>query len=270
MRRWQWGALLALGAGGAAALYYRDKIRWAVTGVKLREVPADPKTGAPEVDPAGGQPALPPPQEGAEGVIPDKALFPYRPLPYERIRDHLLDADSYLVGLTAPGTGEPILVLIDRVSREENVNPAFAFTRIQNEQSGWSITNSEAANSPPKEWTENGVPFVGTRLSYKLRWLLGYGRMDKSTMSRFGGWENQIVAAIRRARYLLDHPIYPKLVPVDYHDVVDAAGKKVSVPGSWVDPATSADRFYLTYTPWSKSIFETRKVHEKWFPELLA
>lgn len=226
-----------------------------------------------------------------KGVLPDKAIIGYTPLPYQRLAAELKDRDSYLFTLSVGGIlgvgAQPILTYIDQLANASRINPAWVFIRIQAEQSAWSMSESAADKlaHTPKTWIEKyatardpktgGVTsfesktFTSTALEYKMRWLLGYGALEGGFyMPQFAGWDKQIKSASEGTRKIIDRvkPGFDSKKPV----AVDCASWNPPTGCTMLVAATLADRVALEYTPRTASLIETRRVYESWIPEAVA
>lgn len=219
-----------------------------------------------------------------KGVLPDRAIFPYTALPYQRLADELTKRNSYLFTLATNGI--PILPYIDRESAASKINPAWIFVRVQGEQSGWTISRADAdkLSKTPKIWVEkwptkrdaNGNvtesvtrTFNGTALEYKLRWLLGYGALEGGYyMQNFAGWENQLRFAIRGTANLVEWA--KKKAASNAPQLIDCQKWNPPTGCKNIVPKTLADRAALRYTPRTEALYATGKLYLQWFPEYLS
>jgi hypothetical protein len=149
-------------------------------------------------------------------IIPDSIFRKYN---HMDIEDFFQKINSPLKGYKVDG--ELVSSIIEKVCREEEIDPRFILTKLQVEQSLLHTT-------PTRE---------------KLDWALGFGCLDSGNwLEQFRGFSKQVKAAARG--------IKSYLVPSDTHYIGDLLNKKHQVSDGEVKCKNAATAALYRYTPW--------------------
>lgn len=241
-----------------------------------------------------------------ERTLPDVAIFPYRRVDisalFEREKSYLrrlgLSSDTTLGARTLPA-GTPLSAVIDYAAATNGINPAWILVRLQAEQSLISLSDELAAEwrRTPRAWVEGQVwdkaaqrySTPGTRidsdkLTYALRWALGYGVFEPPlgaqtpgliagagyrpphVVERFAGIERQIWAAAdwTRRRIEMERGNLGRPQSVDCKTWAPESGCTQLVP------KTIATRIAYAYTPRTEAARSTQAIYRRHFPDLLT